>query len=103
MGQQEVAAESGYRHMSRGLGRIERAILAGIASSKQMAISRTEVIEAAAAADGVLQSDVLVDDASSVHITPWTLAHECFEPHPHKRVGRLLVLKSKSAPERCTR
>jgi hypothetical protein len=84
MGQQEVAAESGYRHMSRGLGRIERAILASIASSKQMAISRTEVIEAAAT-DGVLHSDVLVDDASSVHITPWTLAHECFEPHPHER------------------
>jgi hypothetical protein len=28
--------------MSRGLGRIERAILASIASSKQMAINRTK-------------------------------------------------------------
>src|SRR5215468_2771847 len=70
--------------MSRGLGRIERTILASIASSKRMAISRTKVIEAATPG-GVVQSDVLKDDASSVHITPWMLAHECFEPRPHER------------------
>jgi len=53
--------------MSKGLGRIERAILASIASSKQMA-----------------KSGVLIDDESSVHITAWKLAYECFEPRPDK-------------------
>ncbi len=53
--------------MSRGLGRIERAILARIASSKQVA-----------------KAEVLKDDESSVHITAWRLAYECFEPRPDK-------------------
>jgi len=75
--------------MCRGLGRIERAILASIASSKQMAINRTKkyrkVVEAAIATGGVQRSCVsLKDDESSVHVTAWTLAHECFRPRPHK-------------------
>src|SRR5258708_14469736 len=75
--------------MCRGLGRIERAILASIASSKQMAINRTKkyrkVVEAAIAAGRVQRSGVsLKDDESSVHITAWTLAYECFGPRPHK-------------------
>jgi hypothetical protein len=75
--------------MSRGLGHIERAILASIASSKQMAINRTKkyrkVVEAAIAAGRVQRSGVsLKNDEASVHITAWTLAHECFGPRPHK-------------------
>jgi hypothetical protein len=58
--------------MTRGLGRIERAILANIASSKR---------NAAIGAGQVERADVsLKDDDSSVHITAWTLVHECFGP-----------------------
>jgi hypothetical protein len=69
--------------MCRGLGRIERAILASIASSKQMAINRTrkyrKVVEAAIAAGRVQPPGVsLKDGEASVHITAWTLAHAAF-------------------------
>jgi hypothetical protein len=76
--------------MSRGLGRIERAILASIASSKQMAINRAQkpsvVVEATIIGGEVQRPGFsLKYDDSSVHITAWTLAHECFgPPHPHE-------------------
>jgi len=90
--------------MSRGLGRIERAILASIASSKRMASNRTEkhtkVVEAAIAAGNVQQPGIsLKDDGSSVHVTAWTLAHECFGPHPHEWGW----MPSRSQIKACTR
>ncbi len=86
---EEVAEESDNGDMSRGLGRIERAILARIASSKRMAINRTKkyrkVVETAIAAGRVQRSDIdLKDDESPVHITARTLAYECFGPRPQK-------------------
>ena len=78
--------------MSRGLGRIERAILASIASSKQMAINRPQkhrdAVEAAIPAGKVQRPGVsMKDNNSSVHITAWTLAHECFGPPTTHELG----------------
>jgi len=71
--------------MSRGLGRIERAILACIASSKQAAIKQTKqrckVIEAAEQSSAVYIGPQ--DATSSVHITARMLAYECFASRPH--------------------
>ena len=63
--------------MSRGLGRIERAILASIAASKRMAINRTEkyreVIEAAIAAGGVQRFERVYTPQEGTARKRWTV------------------------------
>jgi hypothetical protein len=64
--------------LNRGLGRIQLAILASIESSKQLGMKGTE---------------------TSINLTAWTLAYNCFEP----RLGRLGWTPSRSQIEACTR
>jgi len=61
----------GDHPVSRGLGRIQLAILAEIESAKQAAIATARV----------QRSDV---NESSVHVTAWSVAYRCFAPSPLK-------------------
>ena len=65
--------------MSRGLGRIQLAILASIELSKQVGMKEGR--------------------ETSINLTAWTLAYNCFEP----RLGRLGWTPSRWQIEACTR
>ncbi len=72
--------------MSRGLGRIQLAILAEIESAKRAAI----------ATGRVQRSDV---NESSGHVTAWSVAYRCFAPSPLKSGWR----PSSTQIKACTR